>query len=179
MFTLNNPTVSLLTTEYKFFANGKLLNEGSTTVVPGFSKSYKYAYKDELPLGQQINFVVETHSSRGDYTQSISTPSYPPQIWSSFISFASFSTTIMGFMSTMTYYNGSFGLSNIGLNVGLLFSFILALLLIFLELSHPVISNKNVMALGNLRLRFSTITWILLIIFIGIIYARVAMILAG
>ena len=178
MFTLNNPSPEALATDYKFYANGELLKEGTTTLIPGSGKTYKYAYNDPLPLGQQLNFVVKTHSDQGDYQQSISTPAYPPQIWSSFISFASFSTTVMSFMSTMTYYNGSFG-TNLGLNVGLLFSVILAALLVFMELSQPLIANKNVLVMGSLRLRFSTVTWILFIIFMGIVYTRVVMIIAG
>ncbi len=178
MFTLNNPSSEAVATDYKFYANGKLLKEGTTTIIPGFGKTYKYAYNDPLPMGEQLNFVVRTHSNQGDYEQSLSTPIYPPQIWSSFISFASFSTTIMSFMSTMTYYNGSFG-DNLGLNVGIIFSIILAALLVFLELSHPLLAEKSVLVMGNLRLRFNTVTWILLIIFMGIVYTRVVMIVAG
>ena len=179
MFTLNNPSSEALATDYKFYANGQLIKEGSTTIIPGSSKVYKYAYKSPLQLGGQLNFAVITHSNQGDYEQSISTPSYPPQIWSSFISFASFSTSVMGFMSTMSYYNGAFGINNVGLNVGLLFSMILAALLIFLELSQPLLADKNLLVMGNLRLRFSTITWILLMIFMGIVYTKVVMIIAG
>jgi len=51
-----------------------------------------------------------------------------------FISFASFSTSVMCFMSTMTYYE-SFSGTSLGFNGGLLFSVILVLPLIFLELS--------------------------------------------
>jgi hypothetical protein len=178
-FTLNNPTSQIAATSYKFFANGKLLKEGLTNILPGSGKTYKYAYTDPVPLGQQINFDVTTQSNQGNYEQSISTPPYPPAIWSSFISFASFSTTIMGFMSTMTYYNGSFGITNVGLTVGLLFTIILAGLLIFMELSQPLLANKNLLVMGNLRLRFSTVTWILFMIFIGIVYTKVVMTIAG
>ncbi|MBI2980455.1 MAG: hypothetical protein HYY41_06500, partial [Chloroflexi bacterium] len=50
IFRLNNPSVELLTASYQFYADGKLLKEGITTIAPGFGKSYKYAYESHLPL---------------------------------------------------------------------------------------------------------------------------------
>lgn len=178
IFQLNNPSSEVIVTHYLFYANGKLLKEGMTSIIPGFSKSFKYAFKDAVPLGERLNFVVRTSSKIGNYQKVISTPPYPPQVWSSFISFASFSTTVMSFMSTMSYYQGSFG-NSVGFNLGLLFSIVLAMLLIFIELSQPVLAQKSVLVLGNLRLRFDAVTWIIFIIVMGIVYTKVAMILAG
>lgn len=178
IFKLNNPTSEIVVTHYQFYANGKLLKEGITSIAPGFGKTYKYAFKSPVPLGGQLNFAIRAKSQRGNYQKILSSPPYPPQVWSSFISFASFSTSVMSFMSTMSYYQGSFGTS-LGFNVGLLFSIILALLLIFLELSQPILAEKTILVLGNLRLRFNTVTWILLIIFLGIVYTKVVMIIAG
>jgi len=81
-------------------------------------------------------------------------------------------------MSSMTYYQSTFG-SQISLNLGLLFTIILATLLIFLELSQPLLQQRTVTVLGRLRLRFSTVTWILFIIFLGIFYTSVMMIIAS
>jgi len=129
-----------------------------------------------LQLGEQVTFVVRTTSARGDSEKSVSLPTYPPQIWSSFVSFASFSTTVMGFMSSMTYYQSSFG-SGIALNVGILVSLVLMGLLVFLELTHPLLQERTIAILGRMRLRFNTVTWILFIIFMGIVYTKVVMIL--
>lgn len=178
IFKLNNPSTEVMNIRYQFFANGKLLREGTTTLIPGFAKTYKYAYENPVPLGQQLNFLVRTLSKQGGYQRALSTPPYPPQVWSSFISFASFSTSVMSFMSTMTYYESAFG-SKMGFNVGIIFTAILATMLIFLELSQPLLAQKTIAVLGRLRLRFSTVTWILLIIFLGIVYTRVVMIIAG
>jgi len=41
-----------------------------------------------------------------------------------------------------------------------------------------MLQHKIVATVGRLRFRFSTITWILFIIFIGMVYTRVALILA-
>ena len=178
IFRINNPSHEVITATYMFFANGELIKEGKATIIPGFSKTYKYVYENRLPPGEQINFVVRTKTKLGNFQQIISTPPYPPQIWSSFISFASFSTTVMSFMATMSYYESAFGASP-GFNIGLIMTGVLATLLIFLELSQPLLENKSVAVLGRLRLRFNTMTWILLIIFMGIVYTKVVIIIAG
>ncbi len=117
-------------------------------------------------------------SPQGSFEKIVSLPSYPPQIWSSFVSFASFSTSMMGFMSSMTYYQGTFD-TNMGFNVGLLSVIVLIGLLIFLELTQPLLRRKTITILGRLRLRFSTVTWILFIIFMGITYTKVVMVLVS
>ena len=176
-FKLNNPLPHSLVAEYQFYANGELLKEGATTIAPTSSKSYQYAYANPLRLGEQLNFMVSTQSEPGNYERVISSPPYPPQVWSSFVSFASFSTSVMSSMSTMTYYQSTFS-EDMGLNIGLLASFALLGLLIFLELTRASLQQRTVATLGRLRIRFSTVTWILLFIFLGMVYTKVVMILA-
>ena len=176
-FKLNNPASRAVSTEYQFYANGELMKQGATTIPPGSSKLYQYAYKNPLELGEQVSFVVKAKSLQGSYEKVVSLPSYPPQIWSSFVSFASFSTSVMGFMSSSTYYQSSFG-SDTGLNIGILVTIVVIGLLIFLELTQPLLHERTIAILGRLRLRFSTVTWILFIIFMGIVYTKVVMILA-
>ena len=173
-FKLNNPTSQPLSTSYQFYANGELMKEGATTIPPGSSKLYQYAYKNPVELGEQLNFVVKTQSERGNYEEVVSSPPYPPQILSSFVSFASFSTSVMSSISTMTYYQTTFG-GDMGLNVGLLAAAVLIGLLVFLELTKPSLQQKTVATLGRLRLRFNAVTWILLIIFIGMVYTKITM----
>jgi hypothetical protein len=96
----------------------------------------------------------------------------------SFVSFAAFSTSVMGFMASSTYYESSFGAPDEGLNVGLVISIVLIILLIFLELSEPILAEGIHIVLGKLRIRYATITSILFIIFIGIVYTKVMMVLA-
>ena len=177
-FKLNNPSSQPLSTRYQLYANGKFLEEGVANIAPNSGRTYQYAYENPLPMGEQLNFVVKTQSENGNYEKAISSPPFPPQVWSSFVSFAAFSTSIMGSMSTMTYYPSTFG-SDMGINVGIIISVVLIILLIFLELTQPVLTGRTVAVLGRLRLRFSTVTWILLIIFMGIVYTKVVMILAA
>ena len=176
-FKLNNPFAEPLDSRYQFYANGELLNEGATTIAPNSSKTYQYVYRNPLKLGEQVNFLVSTQSEPGNYEKALSSPPYPPQVWSSFVSFASFSTSVMSSISTMTYYQSTFG-DNMGLNIGIIAAIVLIILLIFLELTQPMLQHKIVATVGRLRFRFSTITWILFIIFIGMVYTRVVMILA-
>lgn len=176
-FKLNNQSANTLVTRYHFYADGELLKEGTTTIAPGSGKTYKYAYENLVPLGERLNFVVRSESEEGYYEKYLSTPPYPPQVMSSFVSFASFSTSVMSSMASMTYYNTAFG-GNIGFNVGLLYTAVLIVLLIFMELSKPLLKGKTIAILGRLRLRFSIITWILFIVLVGIVYTKAFMIIA-
>jgi hypothetical protein len=173
---LNNPLPHDSTVEFQFYANGKLIKAGITTLAPASGKIYQYAFESPLPMGEQINFTVRAQSGKDNYEKSVSTPPYPPQIFSSFISFASFSTTVMSSMSTMTYYKSTFG-DGIGLNLGIILTGVLLVLLVFLELSVESSTRGPTAILSRLRLRFNTITWILFIIFIGIVYTTVIAIL--
>ena len=176
-FKLNNPLSHALVVRHQFYANGQFLNEKVSTIAPNSSKTYQYAYKNPLQMGEQLNFVVRTESEMGKHEKVLSTPQYPPQVWSSFISFASFSTSVMSSMSSMTYYRSTF-MQDMGVNIGIIFSLVLIILLIFLELSQPQIVEKTAATIGRLRIRFSFVTWILFIIFIAMVYTKVAMILA-
>ena len=177
-FKLNNPIPQATGVEYQFYANGELMKRGETVIPPDSSKVYQYAYENPLELGEQVSFAVRVTTPQGDYEKVVSIPSYPPQIWSSFVSFASFSTSVMSSMSTMTYYRVTFG-TDMGLNVGIIAAIVVITLLIFMELTQTVVEGKVIARLGRLRLRFSTVTWILFIIFMGMVYTKVVMLLIG
>ena len=177
-FKLNNPSSQAVSIGYQFYANGELIQEAATIITPNSSKVYQYVYKNPLELGEQVHFLVKATSLLGSSDKVVSLPAYPPQIWSSFVSFASFSTSVMSFMSSMTYYQNSFG-SEMGFNVGIFFHVILIGVLVFLEATQPLLQWKAVNRLVELRLRFNNITSILFIIFMGIVYTRVVMILTA
>ncbi len=179
-FKLNNPTPEVTTIDYSFYANGELLQHGASTLASHSSKTYQYVYKNPLELGEQVNFVVKAESQSQGITceRIVSLPPYPPQLMCSFVSFAAFSTSVMGFMASSTYYESSFGAPDEGLNVGLVLSIVLIILLIFLELSEPILAEGSHIVLGKLRMRYATMTSILFIIFMGIVYTKVMMVLA-
>ncbi len=180
-FKINNPSSGDLVTRYQLYANGKLFTEGAANIAAGMSQTYRYAYENTLQIGEQVTFMARTQSELGNDEINVSIPPYAPQIWSSFVSFASFSTSLMGSngaMGSMTYYQSTFGID--ALNVGVVITMVLLLLLIFRELTQPVLARSGTMATwARLRIKFSTLTWILLLIFIGLIFTRTAMILAG
>ena len=179
-FKLNNPAPEATTIGYSFYANGELLQHGTSILAPHSSKTYQYVYKNQLELGEQVNFVAKAESQPQGITceKIVSLPPYPPQLMCSFVSFAAFSTSVMGFMASSTYYESSFGAPDEGLNVGLVISIVLIILLIFLELSEPLLAEGGHIVLGKLRMRYATLTSILFIIFMGIVYTKVVMVLA-
>ena len=174
---LNNPSTEQVSFTYQLYVNGEMMKEGITSLPPRTAKVYQYAYENKLRPGEQVNFAVTTKSRLGQYEKIISLPSYPPQVLSSFVSFASFSTSLMSSLSSMTYYQTAFG-QHLNFNLGVLFTIILVTLLIFLELSPPILKLKTVTVLGRLQVRFGVVTWILFIIFMGIFYTSLIMIIS-
>jgi hypothetical protein len=61
------------------------------------------------------------------------------------------------------------------LNVGLMFSLVLIVLLVFLELTEPI--HRKCFKVIGLRLRFSKLSAILFIVFIGMVFTKVVMII--
>lgn len=174
---LNNPSDTAVSFSYQLYVNGELMKEGTSLLPPGTAKVYQYAYENQLKPGEQVNFAVMTDSPLGKYEKVLSLPSYPPQILSSFVSFASFSTSLMSSLSSMTYYQTTFG-THISFNLGVLFTIVLVSLLIFLELTPPILKTRTINVLGRLQIRFSVVTWILFVIFMGIFYTSLIMIMA-
>ncbi|MFC2058737.1 hypothetical protein ACFLTS_03720 [Chloroflexota bacterium] len=178
-FRLNNPLPQPLAAEYEFYADGELLIAGDTIIAEGTGEAVQYVYKNPLQIGEQINFLLKAHSELGDYEKVVSLPAYAPQVMSSFVSFAAASTTMMSSMSTMVYYNDVVGGST-SVNVGLMVTLVLIALLVFAELTLPVImrNKSSTGVIGRLRVQFSVVHWILFIIFIGLVYTNIVMILS-
>ncbi len=187
-FKLNNPHDRQMNTGYRFYADGELLKEGQTVIDPSSSKTYQYAYSSPVEIGERVSFTVESSSHGRRYEKTISVPPFPPQICSSFISFASFSTTVMSSMSTSPYYQENFSTAS-GVNIGLFISISLILLLIALELVGAAVGEttgahyssrpkQGGFVLRRFKDKFSVLTWILFIIFMGIVYTKIVMILS-
>ena len=175
-FNLKNPSIEESSTDYQLYANGNLVMEGSTELSPLSTKKYQYTYVNPLEIGEQITFYVKSTSGGVESEEYISMPAYPPQVWSSFVSFATFSTTVMSYMTTMAYYDQSFS-DGAALNVALIFSVVLITLLIYLELSEPHLYDKSFKVMGNLRIRFARLSGILFVIFVGMVFTQIALII--
>lgn len=173
-FRLSNQLQQSSPFDFKLYANAKLIQSGLALLPPLSASVYQYAYRGDLPLGEQLNFSIVVMGNSKTYQKHVSTPPYPPYIWSSFVSFASFSTSMMGSMSNMTYYQSSFADIKT-FNTGLFLSLALIGLLIFLELFQP--EHAGYGRLGKIRGRFSTVSLILLMIFLSMTYTRIVLIL--
>jgi hypothetical protein len=153
------------------------MESGSTAIAPQTSSKHRYAYANSLERGEQVNFVLKTRSGSSSFVKAVSLPAYPPQLMSSFVSFAAFSTSVMSSMISMEYFTNTFG-TNSGLNTGVIICVILIALLIFLELTQAITAGKGVTILGRYRFGFGNMATILFIIFVGMVFTRVVIILA-
>jgi hypothetical protein len=176
-FNLNNPDDEPVTTSYELYVNGSLLQSGSTTIAPQSSSRYQYAYNNSLERGEQANFVLKTSSANGEIDKIVSLPAYPPQLMSSFVSFAAFSTSVMSSMISMEYFNDTFGAAS-GLNTGIIIAIVLIVLLPFLELTQAVTAGNKTTTMVSYRASFANVASILFIIFVGMVFTRVVMIIA-
>lgn len=177
-FKLSNSSGQEMSGDYELYANGILIKTGSTVLPAHSIKVYQHLYSHELRLGDRVSFLAIFRTDQGAYEKTMSAPPYPPQVWSSFVSFASFSTSVMGSMSSMVYYQDTFT-ANIGLQVGMVFAIVLLHLLIFREVTVPVPRPVGVGNLGLLRVKFRFLAAVLLIIFLGMIFTRIELILGG
>jgi LEA14-like dessication related protein len=174
-FKIANPADEPLTTHYQLYINGQLVESGTTTVTPQASAKYQYAYRNSLERGEQVNFLLKTSSSNGNFDKIVSLPAYPSQLMSSFVSFAAFSTSVMSSMLSMEYFNSTFGTTS-RINTGVIIILILIVLLIFLELSQSIV-NKVGGIISKYRAGFTILTTILFIIFLGMMFTKVVIIL--
>ncbi len=185
-FQLNNPHPASQVISYQFLSGDKLVKEGQAPLDPLSSMSFRYTYPSPVNIGERVSFTVRSSENGTDNSEkTVTVPPFPPQVASSFVAFASFSTTVMSSMATAPYYKSSFAGTATALNTGLVISVFLILLLIFLELAGAAsedagsVQGGRAMLLQRFRLQFSTLTWILLIIFIAMVFTKIAMVLSA
>ncbi len=182
--SLSNPSDTSSDTHYALFANDQQVMSGIATLAPKESRKLKYIY-NSLEPGDQVTFVAKTQSKGVESIKYFKVPPVPPNALSSFVSFATFATSVLSSSSatgsnsinSMAYYDKSFVSSN-ALNVGLVFSILLIVLLIYMELSEPL-TRQQQGAMWNLRTRFSRLSSVLFIIFIGMVLTQIALIVGG
>jgi hypothetical protein len=176
-FSMNNPSDESQVTGYQLYVNGRLVESGTTTVAPQTSATHQYAYQNSLERGEQVNFLLKTSSDDGNSDKIVSLPAYPSQLMSSFVSFAAFSTSVMSSMVSMEYFDDAFGTTG-GINTGVIIAIILVALLLFLEITQAVTAGQKMAILGSYRAGFTTMSTILFIIFVGMVFTKIIMILA-
>ena len=194
--------------EYELYANGVKVMEGTTRLPQLAVKQYQYSYKNPLPLGERLTFNLKITSKTdvqngvscwsirirdnclmgGEerYEKTVSIPAYPPQVWSSFVSFATFSTAISSAtmaslassstisLASMSYYKNTYGFDTF-INVGVVFSVALLFILISVEVTEPYIRALNFM--GRLRHRFNRLSLVLFTIFVAMVFTEIILII--
>ncbi len=176
-FDISNVTDLPATTSYQLYVNGRLVESGSVTVTPQSSTRHQYAYENSLKRGEQVNFLLETSSESGNSVEAISLPAYPPQLMSSFVSFAAFSTSVMSSMISMEYFTNTFG-GTAGINTGIIISAILIILMVFLELVQASPVSRRISILDRYKFNFNNLATILFIVFVGMVFTRIVMIIS-
>ena len=176
-FNISNLSGEPATTRYQLFINGRLMGNGSTTIAPLSSSKYQYAYNNCLERGEQANFMLKTSSDNGDIDRLVSLPAYPSQLMSSFVSFAAFSTSVMSSMISMEYFSNTFDTTS-QVNIGVILSIVLIVLLIFLELTQAWATGRRITVIASYQAGFSTVSTILFIIILGMMFTKIVMIIA-
>ncbi len=128
--------------KYSLYSNGRKLLDGTTSLAPGQSQQYRYIEQAGAEIGRQTTFLAKASLGEQAVEKRKSLPPYPPQVWSSFVSFASFSTSMMSSMSTAIYYKDYFG-GGIGANLGFLLVISLLTFSVFQEFTFPLIREKE------------------------------------
>ena len=155
--------------EFELYANGVLVQAGQGSLGPGDFRRYTLSYPYVPGRGQRATFYAKVTTSDSEFSKVVAMPPYPPQVWSSFVSFASFSTSMMGSISTSVAYGANFS-PKVGLNVGLAIVLVLLALCLFQELTHPLKEKGQKSIFLEMHIRFQELLIALLIVFIGVAY---------
>lgn len=170
-FPLRNRTNYDASVAYELHANGVLLGSGAVVLPPRSVKLTQYAYRSDTRRGEQITFMARATGENGATTKARTLPAYPSQVWSSFSSFAAFSSTSMSSLTDMAYFRRVFD-ANSGPNLGVAMAFTLIGLLIFLEVSRPLLIRR-VPFVEAVWPRYQLVSTVLLLVLAGVVYTRV------
>ena len=160
---------------FQLWAEDRLLAEGESSLPGGSSAVYQYIRAHPLGLGEQVRFSMRAETPGGGAsTDDVAMPPYTPQVWSSFISFAAFSTTVMSSMTSMSYYDSTFGPATV-LNIGFVLTIVLTVVLVFMEVTMPTLATRKGGVFVRLRPRLDRLSTVLLVIFVGMTMTRVSL----
>ncbi|MBI2888055.1 MAG: hypothetical protein HYY02_12710 [Chloroflexi bacterium] len=171
---VTNPRDQEETFRHELFLGNTMLQSGASTLPSQGSRIYKYVHKVDLAAGRQLNFVARVTTERESWERTLSLPPYPPQVWSSFVSFATFSTSMMGSISAVAYYKEHF-VSAEGMNAGFLLILTLLVLVVFQDMTGPLSRLMPNSLLGRLNRQFRELVVILGLIFLGICYTVIVL----
>lgn len=179
---ISNPDPEPKLLAVKVYVNGLAAAEWLAHVDSGSAREYRIVEISRLGVGGSIRVHVEALDVRSGvvYSRSAMIPPFPPETFSSFISFASFSSTLMGYMTTLSYYTTTVAVvtPTEGVNAGLVLSLTLIGLLVFMELTDPAYGRIGE-RLTYLRRSFAREAIVLLIVFLAMVATKIVFILYG
>lgn len=163
----------------KVYVDGSLVADWLADVDAGAIREYHIVKLSSFHIGDSVRVYIDAIDVESGkvYYCSAMVPPFPPETFSSFISFASFSTTLMGYMTTLSYYTTTVTPSD-GVNAGLVISLTLIGLLVFVELTDPTY-GKIGERIRYLRRNFTREAIILLIIFLAMVTTKIIFIIYG
>ncbi|MCX8162388.1 MAG: hypothetical protein N3E44_05295 [Candidatus Bathyarchaeota archaeon] len=161
------------------YLDGCMVAEWVVEVDGGSVREYRILTPGNLGVGGSLKIYVEAFDPRFSerYSASVMIPPFPPEAFSSFVSFAGFSSTLIGYMATLSYYTNTM-MPVDGVDVGLTLSLTLIGLLVFLELTDPVY-GRICERIDYLRRNFVKEAIVLLAVFLAMVATKIIFILYG
>lgn len=171
---IDNPGEAIDPARVSLYADGRLVLEGTTHVIPEHAKVVQFAR--ELSGGAPGSYAATVKSHHGALEESHRLPEYSPQVLSSFVSFAASSTTMMTSLVNMSYYRSAYVRSNV-LDFGLVLVLAMLTLTIFVEAMgiNPTRAGRLLFTLGALAHRLRLVLVSLYIVFGGLAITRLAL----
>ncbi|MEM2868752.1 MAG: hypothetical protein QXR84_09780 [Candidatus Bathyarchaeia archaeon] len=166
----------------RVYVDGLAVADWLAYIDGGSVKEYRVVGPSRFDVGGSIRVYAEALDVKSGavYSRSAMVPPFPPEAFTSFISFASFSSTLMGYMTTLSYYTTTMAAITPaeGVNAGLILSLTLIGLLVFMELTDPAYGKMGE-RITHLRRNFTREAIILLIVFLAMVATKIIFIVYG
>jgi len=179
---LINPSSTPRLMDVKVYVDGLTVAEWLAHIDGGSIKEYRVIGPSRFRVGEAVRVYVEALDvESGDvYSRLAMIPPFPPEVFTSFVSFASFSSTLMGYMTTLSYYTTTVAsiTPSEGVNAGLILTLTLIGLLVFMELTDPAYGRISE-RITHLRRNFTREAIILLIVFLAMVATKIIFIIYG
>ncbi len=177
-----------------FVGSSEVLSSVSQ-VAPSSLQLFQYT-RVAPPTGSALRVYGEVKNLDNgvEYSETILIPPSPPELWLSFASFSSFATTFASTASggqsgarALDYYVSAVGGTSslvqsaptlAPINVGILSTIILVCILFFLDMSDPTYGGVGA-RLSLFRRRYALLASALLLMFLGVVYTWIVVLLSG
>ena len=167
---------------FSVYVNGRVVAEGKAFIRAQSSKDVSYITPTDIPVGESLKIYAEaqTLGSLECYEERVQIPPCPPEIWSSFSSLASFSTSQRVYITSFSYYKSFAAEATIfsAVNSGVVVTISLLVVLVFLQVSDPSWRRLGARTL-SMRARYGWLAAALLAIFGCMIFTKVVLIISG